>query len=167
MSQYRAYFVPGGVDPKGQAKWHWMGKRVTKHAIAYNRLMTRPGHKTPNLYIPGLAEAIGLAAYKDSQLTKVQGSGLNVAIMAHHVAGKGKDLNLTSQPVIEGEVVAALTPKHNLAWGGIKWRVQNFTCNHLGVRIIGDVKYSPIARVNFTSSIFVIRGGKGWPSEKM
>ena len=41
MSQYRAYFVPDGLDPMGLRTWYWSDESTTEYSIKYNPAMTK------------------------------------------------------------------------------------------------------------------------------
>ena len=162
MSQYRAYFVPGKVDPMG-LKMSWLEEKWSDFNIAYNPTMTKVNYPAPNnsrytntLLIRASAKADDIA----------EGTNLNTKLLDHYFQGKGANFDVTNRKIIKDEVRAALSRKMKISSISIRVKAQRVRCKQTGVTFVGDTAFSKIRTANFESDILSIRGARAGLQKK-
>ena len=150
MSQYRAYFVPNGVDPSGK-QWTWQKEQWSNHKIKYNPAMTKVNYKAPNNSRYTNDAFIRGAAFADDQYNETD---LNTKLIEHYYSGKGDNFDVTGYSIIEQKVRSAFAQKlknHAISMGVNARRVK---CNQVGVTHFGHKAFTKISVVNpFESGI--------------
>ena len=162
MSQYRAYFVPGKVDPMG-LKMSWLEEKWSDFNIAYNPAMTKVNYPAPNnsrytntMLIRASAKADDIA----------EGTNLNTKLLDHYFQGKGANFDVTNRKIIKDEVRAALSRKMKISSISIRVKAQRVRCKQTGVTFVGDTAFSKIRTANFESDILSIRGARAGLQKK-
>jgi len=144
-------------DKLGLASWVWDAPNTVDYSISYDSSFTLKRHGAPTSYSYGTTAAELVA---DAEGLK---DGLSGTLFDHYLHGGGSSVDLTSSATLKGEVSSALTSKMDDAENDIKKQVESFKCpaslNLFGnsISALGDTSFSPIDRVGFTSSIFVIK----------